>query len=279
MNKDTHILVSVSGGLTSGFMAYYIKNKYPNNPKTFVFANTGKEREQTLVFVNNLDKYFNLGIVWLEAKVIHEAGKGTNYKIVDFNTASRNGEPFEEMIKKYGLPNQSRPHCTRELKQAPIHKYIRSITKDYTTAIGIRIDEAHRCNWEKVKTGEFWYPLATEVRATKEFIIKWWDNQDFNLELKSYEGNCDVCWKKSSRKLMTIWLENPHLFDWWVDMETKYGTNEGYTFYRQNQSSVDIIEMAKTTNFSTSICDKDIIYNAPKLFTDLDTEMNCFCGF
>lgn len=279
MNKDTHILCSFSGGLTSAFMAYYLKKTYPNNNISYIFANTGKEREETLKFLNQCDKRWNLGVTWLEAVISHEKGVGTNYKIVDFETASRNGEPFEEMIKKYGLPNQSRPHCTRELKQVPIHKYMKSITKNYTTAIGIRIDEAHRCNWEKVKTGEFYYPLATEVRATKEFIINWWDKQDFNLELKSYEGNCDVCWKKSSRKLMTICIENPKLFDWWVDMETKHGTNKGYTFFRQNKSALDIIEMAKTTNFNKAICDKDIIDNAPKLFTDLDTEMSCFCGF
>ena len=57
----------------------------------FVYANTGKEKEETLVFLNKLDLHFNLGIVWIEAKVNPIKGKGTEYTIVDFNTASRNG--------------------------------------------------------------------------------------------------------------------------------------------------------------------------------------------
>jgi len=39
--------------------------------------------------------------------------------LVTFETASRNGEPFEEMIQKYGITNMQSPQCTRNLKGLP----------------------------------------------------------------------------------------------------------------------------------------------------------------
>jgi hypothetical protein len=75
-----------------------------------------------------------------------------------------------EMIKKYGIPNQAFPHCTRETKQVPINKF----AKDYFN-------------------GE---PYWTAQPITKQKINFWWKQQDFRLELKGYQGNCVTCWKK-----------------------------------------------------------------------------------
>jgi predicted phosphoadenosine phosphosulfate sulfurtransferase len=49
-----NILLSFSGGRTSAFMAKLIFElpKYKNFKKLVVFANTGKEKEETLKFVN-----------------------------------------------------------------------------------------------------------------------------------------------------------------------------------------------------------------------------------
>ena len=44
-------------------------------------------------------------------------------------------------------------------------------------------------------------------KVTKNTINKFWANQDFDLKIKSYQGNCILCWKKSNRKLYTIILE------------------------------------------------------------------------
>ncbi len=183
MKKGKPILVTFSGGRSSAFMAVFVKNYYPNHEKLFVFANTGKEREETLIFVDKCDKEFDLNLVWLEADVNEEKGKGTNYKIVDFETASRNGEPFESVIKKYGLPSKLYRHCTRELKEVPIHKYAKEILrKDYLTAVGIRADEKHR-----LKNNEnIIYPLS-ELNVDELFIRNWWKKQNFDLELKDYE--------------------------------------------------------------------------------------------
>jgi 3'-phosphoadenosine 5'-phosphosulfate sulfotransferase (PAPS reductase)/FAD synthetase len=136
----------------------------------FIFANTGKERIETLDFINECEIRWNLNCVWLEYDLVDDK---STFKIVDYNTASRNGEPFEKMIAKYGIPNKAFPHCTRELKRQTITRYLRSIGLNngkYETAIGIRIDEAHRINWQNAKHDRFIYPLATDFRATKDFI-------------------------------------------------------------------------------------------------------------
>ena len=52
-------------------------------------------------------------VVWVESITNPEYRKGVTAKVVSFVTASRNGEPFEAMIKKHGIPNITQPHCTR----------------------------------------------------------------------------------------------------------------------------------------------------------------------
>jgi len=96
--------ISFSGGRTSGFMTkWLIDNKSDEYDFIVTFANTGLEDERTLDFVNNCDKYFGFNTVWLEADVKHGERKGTQFKVVTYESASRNGEPFEEVIKKYGI--------------------------------------------------------------------------------------------------------------------------------------------------------------------------------
>jgi hypothetical protein len=265
MKDKRNLLVSFSGGETSGFMAQYLKNnKSDVYNMVFVFANTGEENEETLRFVDNCDKLFNLDVIWVEADVQHGERSGTKHKVVNFKTASRNGEPFEEVIKKYGIPNQAFPHCNRELKLAPIHSYIKNQLgwKNYDTAIGIRYDEVDRIVADRKKYNII-YPLIEDLRMTKPKINFWWSNQSFRLNLKGYQGNCKTCWKKSKKNLYTIAQENPSYFNFFKKMEDKYGmitplqrekvTDEvgekkQMTFFRGGVSVDEIIEASKTFN-------------------------------
>lgn len=268
------LLVSFSGGRTSAFMARFLKEHYLNREMLFVFANTGKEKEETLIFVDKCDKEFDLNLVWLEADVNDEKGKGTTYKIVDFETASRNGEPFEAVIKKYGLPSKLYRHCTRELKENPIHKYAKEILgSDYLTALGIRADEKHRLKSDPKKI----YPLA-EVNIDEVFIRGWWKRQSFDLELKDYEGNCDLCFLKSTRKKLTLIAENPSIVDWWNEMELKYSSQFQSKFDEiRNLSILDLVELAKKP-FRKAIDKEEQRENMPQLFEpEFDLEYDCFC--
>lgn len=274
------LVCTFSGGRTSAFMAKFIKeyDKYKSYDKLFVFANTGKEKEETLLFINKCDKEWDLGIVWLEAKVIKEKGKGTTYNIVDFETASRNGEPFIDMLEKYPMPNNFASNCTRELKLSPINKYVKDLGyNSVTTAMGIRYDEKHR----KSNTAEkqnIIYPLCNDLKVDSEFIRNWWDRQCFDLELKDYEGNCDLCFKKSVRKRLTLIKENPQIAKWWLEVEDKYSSDKIPRFdLRTNKSVEDLINLSKKP-FKTIEDLHELKKKQQNLFNkDMDIETDCFC--
>lgn len=306
-SEDLPILCSISGGKTSGFMAIYLRLLYPNREMIFVFANTGREREETLIFLKRIDEKWNLGIIWLEADVNEEKGKGTSYKVVDFETASRNGEPFESVIKKYGLPSKLFRHCTRELKDIPIHKYAKRIfeqkaffkwlktnyieiypypsledyhlttlysrfietyNSEYLTAIGIRADERHRISNKKPLNI---YPLA-DMNCTKTFINDWWSRQSFNLELNESEGNCDDCFLKSKRKRVEL-IKNEirtqcnPTYKWWSKMETLYTTDRQPCFDVRNGVTVEDLE---------KIAKEEMQQGTLFDFTN-DVSFDCFC--
>lgn len=250
-----NLLLSFSGGKTSAYMTkWMLENKRNDYDEiAVVFANTGQENEQTLEFIDKCDKSFGLNVVWVEADIHPDFGKGTKHKIITFETASRDGQPFESMCKKYGIPNQVAPFCTRELKLQPITSYLRSIgwkKGSYQTAIGIRIDEMDRVS-SSMKENNIIYPLVEYHKMTKDMIIKYWDRQPFNLNLKEHEGNCKWCWKKSKRKLLTLAVDTPEIFEFPLRLELLYGRSgnhrddESRTFFRNRQSTIDILNESK----------------------------------
>ena len=66
---DTTYVMMFSGGRTSAFLAKYVKENPKYKNVIFVFLNTGKEREETLIFADKCDKEFGLNLLWLEAKI------------------------------------------------------------------------------------------------------------------------------------------------------------------------------------------------------------------
>lgn len=220
------------------------------------FANTGQEHETTLQFINQCDKQLGFPTVWLEAVVDPEKGNGIRHKIVSFETASRNGEPFEAYIAKYGIPNMGSPQCTTRLKENVMDSYRRSIGwkfKSFDTAIGIRSDEAHR---KSARSDEyrFIYPLL-EWGWTKEMVIQEVRTWPFDLLLPGeHYGNCIWCWKKSLRKHLTLAKNSPEVFDFPECMENKYGAfkvsnatkspDGRRLFFRGHRSVADIKRLA-----------------------------------
>lgn len=236
--KKENLVVTCSGGETSMVVTLYclkyLKDKYNI---LVVFANTGIEDDRTLDFLKRCQDYFNIPIKWIEARVYHGKRKSCGYYEVDYETATRNTDwmkkdntPFEEVIKKYGLPNHSRLHCTRELKMNPIKAYAKDVFKGekYTLALGIRVDEIDRINPKRKELGII-YPLAqSEYKPmTKKQVNFFWEMQPFRLELKGYEGNCITCYKKSDKKLYKLAKENPSAFEFFAKMEEKYGNVNG----------------------------------------------------
>lgn len=253
--KET-LFVSFSGGRTSAYMCWWLlKNKSDEYDFKFVFANTGQEHEKTLDFVNECDKRFGLNLTWVEAVVDMRRGKGIRHKIVSYETASRNGEPFEAYIAKEGIPNAAYPQCSERLKTFPMETFRQSLgfKRKHKTAIGIRSDEIDRMNFEAVKRGELVYPLIKWHPITKAEVRYWWAEQDFDLEVPEHLGNCVTCWKKSDRKLMTIAKQEPRRFDFFRRMESKYkmagAGDDPRVFFRQHRTVDDIFEKSNSMAF------------------------------
>jgi hypothetical protein len=113
------------------------------------------------------------------------------------------------------------------------------------------------------------------VRNVREF----WNSQDFDLKLKDYEGNCEICWKKSLRKILTIVKDRPKITDWWKEMEAKYSMlqldsrehhAEPVHFNRKNMS----IQEIEALSHSDFVPATDVFwqYNA-----EMDDEQACQC--
>lgn len=276
------LLISFSGGETSAFMTQWLwKHKRDEYEIIIVFANTGQENEETLDFVQKCSEYYGFPVVWVEAVVHHGKRKGCTHRVVDHATASRNGEPFEAVISKYGISNQAFPHCTRELKLNPIRSYAKSVwgRESYQTAIGIRTDEIDRISGAREKFNLI-YPLIEMHPMTKRQINGFWALQEFRLGLKGYQGNCKTCWKKHDPKLYLIAQENPEFYDFMARMEAKYPRTGAEfkkypdapdrTFFRKNRTVEDIVREAQ--EWDGSVVDDSEIYE------DESCEVFANCG-
>lgn len=259
MATRTNLLVTFSGGRSSGRMAKHLKENYSDKYNmVFVFANTGQENDETLDFVNECDKAFGLNVVWVEADVHHGERKASTHKIVTYETATRRTEfensPYTEVVKKYGIPNKAYMHCTRELKENPIHHYIQTVVGwkkgSYQTAIGIRSDEPKRLNRAANWQNKIY--LADFLEASQQDIWDFWKGQDFDLGIEDYQGNCTWCFKKCDSKLKRIANDDSTIFDYPEFIEQKYGkvgknkiggvhVEEARTLYRQYKTAADYI--------------------------------------
>ena len=223
------LLVLFSGGRTSAYMTYRILKEYADQYEIIVcFANTGRENPETLDFVRDCDQHFGFNTVWLEAVVHHGKKRGCTHRVISYETADREGRVFEEMLKKYGIPNKNYIHCTRELKENVIHSYMRSIgwkRGTYQTAIGIRTDELQRKKTTVSRqTGQIRvYPLIDWFPTDKLDVLDFFEWTAFDLQLPDYLGNCQCCYKKSDNKLKQVYLSRPEGFEWTREMEERYG--------------------------------------------------------
>ena len=219
--------ISFSGGRTSAYMLWRFIEANDGLPDDCIvtFANTGKEEEATLRFVDRCSKEWDVPIVWLEYQWAEETRD--RFKVVDFDTAARNGEPFEALIhaKKY-LPNPVARFCTIEMKIRTIANYLWSIGHvekrshgENMAIVGIRADEQRRA----AKIEPHRRPLVT-AGVTKETVTAFWAMQSFDLELPNVNGvtphgNCDLCYLKGANLIESLIVEQPSRADWWARME------------------------------------------------------------
>lgn len=240
-------LISFSGGRTSAFMLHEIlrahDGKLPDDV-VVAFANTGKEREEALRFVHECGSRWGVRIVWLEWRDTAE-----QFEEVGLNSASREGEPFKALIeKKKALPNGTARWCTSFLKIVPMHAYMKSIGLDvgtYREAVGLRHDEGRRlltmyANNERDKR-QCYAPLS-KAKVTKPDVMAFWKGQPFNLALRPWEGNCDLCFNKGRAIRERICRDHPTAPLWWSDLERDTGNT-----FAMRESVEDILAYVART--------------------------------
>lgn len=182
-------LISFSGGRTSAYMLFKIIEAHNGMlpPDVVVaFANTGKEREETLRFVYECASRWDVKIHWVEWR----RGKPV-YEEVGFNSASRNGEPFSDLIAwKQRLPNGFERWCTEFLKV----KIMFALVEDNI--------------WK------FWLGDNRDPKNLTSPLP-----QGFDLGLYPWEGNCTLCFQKGKGIRKRIIRENPSEAPWWIFQE------------------------------------------------------------
>ena len=271
---DGPTCISFSGGRTSAYMLWRVLQSNGGLPEGAkgCFANTGKEDEATLRFVDRCSKEWNVPITWLEYVY------GGLFTTTSFDLAKRNGEPFEAIIAQRGgyLPNRVARFCSSELKTRTMHRYLKSKGwTDWDTFIGIRADEPRRVAKFRAnprpefKGEEVHMPLALSGVSASD-VGAFWASQPFDLELpniqgKTMHGNCDLCYLKPASQVLSLITEKPERAIWWAQQEKKAeSVAESASRFRDDRPSY--AEMAK---FAAEQRD---------MFNKNEEAIACFCG-
>lgn len=247
-------LISFSGGRTSALMLFLILMAHGGvlpDDAIVMFANTGREREETLRFVHECSVRWGVRILWVEyrpAPARRKAGDpvltlvedaSRRFEFVGFNSADREGKWFAELIRrKQYLPNVDMRYCTQLLKIEAMKWAM--IALGYThwgNVVGLRADEMHRVMKQVIRnhqSRERWISSCPLARAgiVKRIVMLFWLGrnvdprllthplpQGFDLGLRDYEGNCDLCMLKGRGKKARIIREVPGIGDWWAQQE------------------------------------------------------------
>lgn len=278
MSDPFHItgpaLISFSGGRTSAYMLWRILQAHGGTLPDDVhvtFANTGKEREETLRFVHECGVRWNVRVRWLEW--VQRTGEPhERFAEIGYNSAARNGAPFAGLIaaKSYA-PNSVMRFCTDELKIKVMKNFM--LAQGYahwTNVIGLRHDEPTRVAKSRARSAigkERWVnalPLD-DAKISNRDVRAFWSAQPFDLQLLPFEGNCDGCFLKGRSKLWEIERTKPGTLKWWADQEAAIGAT-----FRSDRSYAELIRDVRRQPdlFAGGIFDAD---------PDMDVECGTWC--
>ena len=273
--------ISFSGGRTSALMLHKVLEANGGLPACakVVFANTGKEMPETLDFIEDCSQRWNVPINWVELEITEDNDGKFLYgtKVVNYESASRLGEPFSELIRarKY-TPNPVARFCTQDLKVNRQIEFMREHFDYWTAFIGIRADESRRAakiHNKQLKYQDQYCPLYV-AGITKADVQQFWSTQAFDLHLLAVNGatiwgNCDLCFLKGHNAKLSIIRERPDLAEWWIEEEAKMSE-------RTKQKYAGLSYFAKD---QPSYADMKLIASSQESLFDYDDDsIPCFCG-
>lgn len=283
---DGPTAISFSGGRTSAYMLWRVLQSNGGLPDEarVCFANTGKEDEATLRFVQRCADEWGVPISWIEYAEHEDSAQ--RFRVVDFASASRNGEPLEAIIRRKNyLPNPVTRFCTVEAKIRAMGKYLKSLGwaddgGEWDTFIGIRADEQRRVAKIRARDGKstetkhetMCIPLA-EAGVDVHEVGEFWSRQPFNLELATHNGrtlagNCDLCFLKPANQVFTLIQERPERALWWARMESSVQSagefkGNGARFRSDRPGYAEMLAYTKQQG---------------QLFDEAEEMAGCFCG-
>lgn len=235
-------LISFSGGRTSAYMLWRILQAHGGTLPDDVhvaFANTGKEREETLRFVHECGTRWGVRVRWLEFVTdLARVGPEGRFEEVGFNSASRKGEPFDRLIeRKQALPsNLTGRWCTSFLKILTMSDFMRTQGLEpgsYVEHIGLRADESDRVTLNTAQAKKHGrltaYPLAA-AHVRKDDVLAFWKAQPFDLMLGRGYGNCDHCPFVGDKSRIARARHDPAGVEWWARHELARKFRMGRTF-------------------------------------------------
>lgn len=193
-------VINFSGGKTSALMT--ILCYQPGD--LVIFCDTGREHIETYNFIKNFENFEKIPII----------------KLSYYNSK----QPFNLMYEKRKykiLPNRVKRICTVELKIKTCRRYLKSIgINQYENLIGFRYDELLRIKnrkqqWKKVYDK---FPLY-EKKINKAMVNDYWSKKEYNLNIPSILGNCDLCFMKGKNAIISILTKYPELAEKWINDE------------------------------------------------------------
>ena len=234
-HKKLHLVINFSGGKDSCAVLHELCTRYPDTPKSVVFADTGWEHEGIIKWcINIVSRY------------------GLKLHVVKSST-----KDFISMVRDRGMfPSASYRQCTSDLKRAPIQKWIRNNidTSDGTVIVncmGIRAQESHsrrkqprlqrrkgECN--SIRTVWQWQPIKDWL---VEDVMSCLKGADLPLH-PAYEYlprlSCRMCIFNSNKEIVAIKENDPETFRVMSDLEEEIGHTMKMEYDKVSKNSLPI---------------------------------------
>lgn len=231
----------ISGGRTSALMHVLALAANADDKYIGVFANTGKEHAQTLVFLDALGRATARPLRWVEFRPpqhLGEGAKNARFAAVDFATASRDGTPFVAFLETLAAfrrvhknlgpitPGPNMRVCTAYMKVRTMYKFsVEHFGREHDKFIGLCADEPHRVGrirGQDTAAVTHRTPLS-DAGITHADVLDFWRHAPFDLEIPEYLGNCNKCFLKDEADIARSFYEEPEDGQWWLDLQDRFG--------------------------------------------------------
>ncbi len=166
----------------------------------------------------------------------------STYALVNYATASRKKEPYQAMLEAResyrksvkGLPGivpcPPQRLCTGELKVKCMGRFVADIwginkRNGFNVALALRADEPERVDKaleRDIEGGIPHFPMF-DAGIKGADVLAFWKAQPFQLGMKSYEGNCRLCFMKKRKAIDHLIRQRPEAADWWIAWENRTG--------------------------------------------------------